>query len=260
MPTQEEILAEIASLDEQIAKEEALSPAGAQLQIEEIDAELASRGEPAEPLPLTPDQEFIRNEDIMDMAGNSFYDVFTSEQLALDTENLKENPVIIPEDEPVERQTYVDILKNLKTAEGVVSRLPVIGPLFKVEETRRVLDAATILSKEIGSAHRSVTAQHTFGSTVAARKITQKDKDAALKVVEDWIVSLEKTRNRTTGAKFTNAVLEMPAFIVEFMLTGPLFKSGSITAKTAAKKLLGELQKKGRGNLLSVRLVLASVR
>ena len=251
MPTQEEILAEIALLDEQIAKEEALSPAGAQLQIEEIDAELASRGEPAEPTPLTPDQEFAHNEDIMDMAGNSFYDAFTAEQLAIDTENLKENPVIIPEEGSIEKQTYVDILKELKTADGVAKRLPVFGPLYKLAKMKEMMDAVEVANSPIGTTlSRSFPAPiGGFSGQSFTVNIDQAKKDTALKLVEKWIVEFDKTRNRTTGAKFTNALLEMPAFIVEFMLTGPVFKTGSASAKTAAKRLLGEYAETATGKL-----------
>lgn len=250
MPTQEEIKSEIALLDSQIAEQEKLSPAGAELELQDIDKELASRGEVInDPIPLSQPQQFQHDEDVMSLASNEKYAEFTPDELNNDTQNLKEDAVIIPEEGSIEKQTYVDVLKDLKRYSKLFERFPVVGPLVKLENMKNIMTAVNTINSPLGSTRKEFVPTPPFGGTFNKIKITQKEKDDAQKLIEQWIIDFDAASNRTTGAKFTSALLEMPAFIIEFMLTGPVFKTGSAAAKKATTKLLGKYAEKATGKL-----------
>lgn len=254
--TQGQIDERIAAIDTELGVQQTeqnklneLSPAGIDLRLQEIDDELASLGETAESVtePLTPQEQSQKDQDIMALASDPKMAEFDPSDLFDDTQNLKDNPVIIPEEGSIEKQTYVDVLKDLKRVDKIAERLPFVGSVYKIERMKQLMDMVKLINSPIGTQipNKAVGQTTIFTSS----PVTQKQKDDALKFVEKWVTDLDTSRNRTTGAKFTNALLDMPAFIVEFMMTGPLFSKGSATAKTAAKKLLGEYAENATGKL-----------
>jgi hypothetical protein len=228
-----------------------LSPAGIDLMEQELVESLAQDGIQEPVSPVTVDEQFEHDDDIMSLATNQVYDEFDPMELESDTKNLKENPVIIPEHGSTEKQTYVDVLKDLKRIDKTAERLPVIGSLVKIEKMKQLMTAVDIINLPEGQQLRQFVpiAGFPLGGINQQMPVTQKDKDSALEFVEKWIIDMDNARNRTTGAKFTNALLDMPAFIVEFMLTGPLFRKGSVSAKKAATKFLGEYAENATGKL-----------
>lgn len=243
MATQEEILAEIATLDEQIVEAEAISPAGAELQIQEIDAILVERGEVIEPLPLTQPEQFQHDTDVMSLANDEVYAEFTPDELNTFTGPLKEDRDVFKQEGSIERQGFVDTFKEMKRADKIAERLPVFGSIFKATKMSLLLDAVETLNE---GTKKVVT---TIGVAPFKTGASEKDKKRAMAFVESWMADLEFAQNRTTGGKFANVLLEMPSFVIEFMLTGPVFKSGSIATKATATKFLGELAERGTGKL-----------
>ena len=72
-----------------------------------------------------------------------------------------------------------------------------------------------------------------------------------MKLIEAWIIELEEKQARgiSIGGRIAEGITELPKFMIEFLLTGQLFKTGSTAAKTAATKLLGRFAEKGAGKL-----------
>ena len=259
----DELLEEERLLIESIARDEqagiglsGLSPSGLGLMEQELVDSLAQDGvTDTVTSTLTQEKQFDHDNDVMSLAKDEVYADFAPDELNTDTQNLKENPVIIPEEGSIEQQTYVDVLKEMKRIDKLAERLPVIGSLVKIEQTKQLMTAIDIINQPAGSPLRQFVpiAGFPLGGLNQAVPVTQKGKDAALEFVEKWVIDMEAAKNRTTGAKFTSALLEMPSFIIEFMLTGPLFKKGSVAAKKAATSLLGDYAEKATGKM-AVRL------
>lgn len=251
MPTQEEIRAEIALLDEQIAEQEVLSPAGAELELQTIDEELLRRGEVVDdPLSLPQEQQFQHDEDVMTLAGDEKYAEFTPVELDTFTEPLKEDRDIFKQEGSIEKQGFVDTFKELKKVNKIAKRLPIFGSLYKIGRMSQLLNFVEIINS--GKVRSLSSAGFGFGTPspkLSVRDATQKDKDVAMRFIEEWMADLEIAQNRTLGGKFASALLEMPAFIIEFMITGPIFKTGSIAARKTAIKFLGNYAEKATGKL-----------
>jgi hypothetical protein len=251
MANEERIAELIASLKADgipIPPELVLSPAGKELRAQELRTDLADDGIfIEEPVVRTPIEQSQYRQDVNSLAQNPDVNPLGNQAIISDTANLKENATIVPEEGSIQKQTYVDVLKDLKRIDKIAERLPFVGSIYKTERMVQLMDMVKIINSPIGTQipNKAVGQTTIFTSS----PVTQKRKNDALKFVEQWVTDLDASRNRTTGAKFTNALLEMPAFIVEFMLTGPLFSKGSATAKTAAKKILGEYAENATGRL-----------
>ncbi|HEC65813.1 MAG TPA: hypothetical protein ENI23_10985, partial [bacterium] len=135
----------------------------------------------------------------------------------------------------------------------VQEKLPFVGSMYKVKRITDVMIAAqTINTGQVTELKRGLISlsPSPFGREFR-RDATEAEKKKALKIVEDWVTELEERQRRgiTIGGRIAEGITELPAFMIEFLLTGPLFKSGSATAKVAATKLLGRFAEKGTGKL-----------
>ncbi len=230
--------------------ETALSPAGSDIRLDEINAELASRGEPIDVgvAIISPEEQLRTDEDIVALSGRPETAGLVFEDLINHTQDLKEDRDIFKQEGSIEKQGFVDTFKEMKSVGKIAKRLPVFGSIYKITRIQELLKNVEVLNKGIGGTVTRSFSAAPSGVTVSIN-ITQKDKDIAMQFVEKWMADLETAQNKTLGGKFANQLLEMPAFIVEFMLTGPLFKTGSIAAKATATKFLGNLANRGVGKL-----------
>lgn len=226
-----------------------LSPAGLDLREQELVDSLRDDGiEETAIEPLTTEQQFQHDEDVMTLSNDPNMLEFSFEELDEFSSELKVDTEIIKHQGSIDRHGFVDTFKEIKTVGKIAKRLPVFGSIYKVIRMQKLQKAVEVLNKNIGDTVTRTFSAAPMGITVQ-QKITQKEKDKSMRLVEKWIADLEIAQNRTTGGKFANALLEMPAFVVEFMLTGPIFKTGSVAAKKAITKFLGNYAEKAVGRL-----------
>lgn len=145
---------------------------------------------------------------------------------------------------------FTEALKDTRVNE----KLPFVGSLYKMDRYANVLEAARNLTlPEEESVWDVMTPEmHFLPSSKMIPRVQAKDRRLHdIKIVEDWLIELEERQSRgiTVGGRIAEGITELPAFMVEFLLTGPIFKSGSTVAKTAATKLLGRFAEKGASKL-----------
>ncbi len=219
-----------------------LAPAGIDLRLSAIDEELASRGEPIEVIPPSPEEQFTVDEEIMSVAMNPATAFADPNDIGEFHSELKADEDIIQKDVGIERQGFVGTFKEIKEFGQLAKRIPIAGPIYKTARTLELAKMVQLInSGQVGTV--SFRAAPAGGSTLITgkRSATEREKKKAMEFVVKWMDDLEKAQNRTTGGKFANALLEMPAFITEFLITGPIFKTGSVAAKATATRLLGKM-------------------
>ena len=145
---------------------------------------------------------------------------------------------------------FVEMLRNTRVQE----KLPFVGSLYKLNRLANVFEAARNLTKEPDEQVRDVMTleMHFVPSLKMIPRVQARDRRAHdIKIVEDWLIELEEKQARgvSIGGRIADGITELPAFMVEFILTGPLFKIGSAPAKAAATKLLGRFAEKGVSKL-----------
>ena len=239
----QELISSLQTDGIEIPLELTLSPAGKELRVQELRESLLADGiqVDAPTTVRTPVDQQTYQKDVLSLNSNMETRELGVETIMQDTASLKENAIIIPEDGPIEKQTYTDVLKEMKNADKIAERLPVFGSIYKIGRMTALMEAVEIMNKPIGHEVRVSAPTSGAGGTVFKSKTTQKDKDRAMQFIEKWVADLESVQSRTVGGKFASALLEMPSFIVEFMLTGPLFKTGSVAAKATATRFLGKM-------------------
>ena len=221
--------------------ENELSPAGIDLEIQSLNEELARRGEAPESVSpdITPEEQFEIDEQIMGLVNDPDLQFADPDDFSIFHTELKEDEDIIKKDIDIERQGFVGVFKELKEFDKTAKRIPGIGDIYKFGRTVQLMDQVKILNS--GKVPGVISGISGFGATIGLpREATKKELKFATDFVVKWMEDLEKAQNRTTGGKFANALLEMPSFIVMFLLTGPIFKTGSTAAKATAAKLLGK--------------------
>ena len=148
-------------------------------------------------------------------------------------------PVI---DNPRGKIGFVETLKETSVAE----KLPFVGSMFKITKMKPVIDSITVLtSKKVKMGEFDKPTGRRF------RDATESELKMHTKFIEDYVIELAERQERgvSIGGRIAQTVTEMPSFIVEFLLTGPIFKTGSAAAKRAATKLLGESAERGISKL-----------
>lgn len=216
-----------------------LAPAGDVLRLEELLAESKIQDDPnvfVDPTDLS-EEDLISTEKIEQDTGLSFNSILPNLQ------ELRDNETVIGE------ITFSEAMKESLDAE----KLPFIGSLFKVNRIGNVIRAA----KRLGMPDDTLIVGDKFGATASKASFLRPGpkirvselRNADLKLVSEWVFELEERQRRgiTFGGRFAEAVTELPAFIVEFVLTGPIFKAGSAATKTAALKILGRVAEHGVG-------------
>ncbi len=223
-----------------------LGPAGLDIREQELIDSLRSDGvEVDEPeIDLSPEESFQRDKDIQSLSKDPNTSELSFNEIIDNSTSLKLNPTII--ETPEGKIGFVETFKDIRIKE----KLPFVGSLYKVERITDVMLAAqTLNTGKITVLERSFIT--TFGPTAALQDATEAQKKKALKTIEDWVLELEEKQRRgiTIGGRIAEGITELPAFMIEFLLTGPLFKVGSAAGKTAATKLLGRFAEKGVGKL-----------
>lgn len=232
--------------------EDVLAPAGVDIRLNQINEELARRGEPIEPSQpdIAPEEQFKIDEEIMALANNPKTAELDPEDFVNFRRDLTTDPDIIQKDIGIERQGFVDTFKEVKEISEVAKRLPFVGSIYKASRMTELMKQVRLInSGKVGTVSFRATFAGGSSVVIGTRGATKKEKEKATKFIIEWMEDLEKAQNKTTGGKFANVLLEMPSFIVEFILTGPLFKTGSAAAKVTATKLLGKMAEKGAGKL-----------
>jgi hypothetical protein len=234
-----------------------LSPAGQSLRKQELIESLKADGVDVDiPQPARdPMEEAQYQQDVMKVATDPntatipVSDIMTTPGVFLANED------VIEEDVGIEKQGFVDTFKELKELDKLAKRLPVVGSVYKLNRTSKLLDSVDIINgkkKSVILGGEGIFGRFGLskpGLPLLGRPVTEKDKEKAMDFVVKWMEDVEKAQNRTTGGKFANAALAMPSFIIEFMLTGPIFKSGSVATKATATKLLGKYANNMTGKL-----------
>ena len=219
-------LATLATVDD-------LSPAGLDLREQELNARLLELGATPDPTPelLTPQESFDKDKSVQKLAQE--FPNNDPNDIDANFAALQENP------EVVNKIGFKEVFANKDFFEA----LPFVGPLYKLETFGEVLQASTRLSQD-----KDAPKQHLFESDeqFMDRRI-QFLKD--MKTVEKWLAELERTQDRglSVGGRIAEGIIALPGFMVEFLLTGPVFKTGSAAAKNTATKLLGRFADKGVG-------------
>ncbi len=242
-----------------------LSPSGLDMReqqlldrLDEIGAEPILQ-EPSIPANLKPQEEFDRDKGVSDMylswglANNvQFHDIY------MNYEKYKGDNTIwggyIPENREANKIGFVETIKNTRPLE----LLPFVGPIFKIERITEVFDAAWRLNQPNGTmvdderTGRAVpvgTPLALGGSLIYDKVKVEKFRKKDMKIIEEWIRELNERQERgiSVGGRIAEGVVELPAFMIEFLLTGPIFRTGSAVTKRAATKILGRFADHGVG-------------
>ncbi len=145
---------------------------------------------------------------------------------------------------------FIETFANTRVQE----KIPFIGSLYKFDRLADVFEAARNLTLPPDTKVWDVLSpeMHFVPSTRFIPKVqAQQRRKNDLAIVEVWLIELEEKQARgiSIGGRIAEGITELPAFMVEFLLTGPLFKTGSAAAKTAATKLLGRFAERGSSKL-----------
>ncbi len=155
--------------------------------------------------------------------------------------------------------TFLEALGNTR----VLEKLPFVGSMYTAGRIARLFgaaqrlslpDDAMVIDLDVPYQVHPLLVDPVIRSLVLANpnmvRIGDHRKEY-MKIVEDWTTEIEERQRRgiTVGGRIAEGVTELPSFMVEFLLTGPLFRTGSAAAKKATTKLLGRFAEKGVGKL-----------
>ena len=231
-----------------------LGPAGLDLREQELIKSLGKDGIniPTDlPSPVF-DEELSdviqRDKDILKLAGTPEFAIADPSDVSLYLLRLKEDlKAKYGTSEPI---GFVEALADTRIQE----KLPFVGSLYKFDRIADLFEAARNLTLSPDEKVWDILTPelHFVPSSRFIPKVHAKQrKEHDLAIVESWLIELEERQARgiTIGGRIAEGVTELPAFMVEFLLTGPIFKVGSAGAKTAATKLLGRFAEKGASKL-----------
>ena len=225
-----------------------LGPSGLELREQELIRSLRKDGiDTDEPeIVLSAEEDFQRDQGIQKILS-------LPSMAGADPNDVIENYPIYETNPQINKIGFREALVRSKK----LQLLPFVGSLFKTEEILRILKAAKRLSSPNGTMVDDLDRPHFIGfesvtgpvsySKISVDNLREKD----MKLVTDWLVRLneEQERGFTIGGRIAQGIAELPGFMVEFLLTGPIFKVGSASAKTVATKILGRFAEKGVGKL-----------
>ncbi|HEC64829.1 MAG TPA: hypothetical protein ENI23_06030, partial [bacterium] len=216
-----------------------LAPSGLDIRERELIESLRAEGiNTTEPeLLLSPEEAFLRDQDIQK--------IFTQ----LGMEVVDPNDVIL--NYPIIKEPKIGFIEALKDTKPL-HILPFVGSVWKALDLVGIMGDAQVLNTgQISVVVPDPTKAGLAPGKTIFREATKEEKQAALSRIEGFIINLEERQRRgiSIGGRIAEGVVELPAFMVEFLLTGPIFKTGSATAKIAATKLLGRFAEKGTGKL-----------
>ena len=221
-------LGEIATLGD-------LSPSGLDLREQELDARLDELNQPSDVTPetLSPEESFKRDADIIRIA---------EELPSSDPNDIDENIEALRVNAEVVNKIG---FKEVFAKKDFFEALPFVGTLYKTQKIGKIIQAVGRLSNVKDFPKRLFWED----DSQFIDRVLQFKRDQIL--VGRWVEQLDEvqTRGLSIGGRIAQGIIELPAFMVEFLLTGPIFKTGSATAKTAATKILGRFADQGIGKL-----------
>ena len=115
-------------------------------------------------------------------------------------------------------------------------KLPVLGQAIKGAKFVRVVGATKRLQQGWDYS-KPISPEAMMPGAMGMKPALYASKQSDIKDIEDYLIDLE--RQYSTAGKAGQIISEMPAFAVDFMLTGGIQATGSAAAKTAISKLLG---------------------
>ena len=232
----------------------ALAPSGLELREQELIQSLEGDGidTSVNIPPIIYDENLFdttkRNEEIVSFAG-------APELSEVDPSDIDQSYLRLKEDLKAKYGTsepigFIETIANTRVQE----KLPFIGSLYKFNRIADVFEAARNLTLSLDEKVWDILTPelHFVPSSRFIPKVQAKQRrEHDLAIVEKWLIELEEKQARgiSIGGRIAEGITELPAFMVEFLLTGPLFKTGSTAAKTAATKLLGRFAEKGASKL-----------
>ncbi len=224
-----------------------LGPAGLSLREQELTGAIGDNDQ-FESLSFSPIETFEKDSDVLTLLRNPTNATFSFGDLINNSEDLKNNTTIW--DSPQSGKIgFVETFADTKIKE----KLPFVGSLYKAKKITNVMIAAqTINTGQVTELKPGlITVTPSRSGRGFRRDATDAEMKSSLKLIEAWIQELDEkqTRGISVGGRIAEGITELPAFIVEFLLTGPLFSSGSASAKIAATKVLGRFAEKGVGKL-----------
>ncbi len=202
-----------------------------------------------EPPIINPQDEIQRDSDIEKMALSWSLAEVPPKDLYLNYSRFKK-------DEKSNEIGFVETIKETRFLE----KLFFVGPVFKTSRILELFDAAERLNLPDGTMVDDKRHAHSIpigtplvlGGSLTYEKIAvEKLREQDTKTVSAWIEELEERQSRgiSIGGRIAEGITDLPAFMVEFLLTGGIFKVGSIATEKVAIKLLGRFAEKGVGRL-----------
>ena len=231
-----------------------IAPAGLSIREQELIESLESDGIqiPREvTVPLTEETPFTsaqRDEDVTRFM--EFPEFAAEDPSSISFEHLRLKEDLIARFGTAEPIGFIEAMRNTRVQE----KLPFVGSLYKFDRLANVFEAAQNLIRGPEEKVRDVMIPeyHFLPSIKMIPRVQAKDRRVHdIKIIEDWLIELDEKQSRgiSIGGRIAEGITELPAFMVEFLLTGPLFKTGSVAAKTAATKVLGRFAEKGVSKL-----------
>ncbi len=220
---------------------------------------LVDEGEAPIATPLVRQPQTLTSLEAFEESGKQ-WDIAVKNNISLDDTRIHEH--VLGKNVSVTREPPIGFMESLKNTQ-VREKIPFIGSLYTAQRIGLVIHAVRRLNNEslyeqdferdaadLKAARQGdpFAIMRPWGPLVTDTKQARIDD---IRRVEEWVVELEERQRRgiTIGGRIAEGIVELPGFMVEFLLTGPFFKSASVTAKTAARKVLGRLADKGVGRL-----------
>lgn len=174
---------------------------------------------------------------------SSVFDQFGVSEIGTQATPIAEQP-------PIEPIGVQEVISQVRVGE----KLPFVGSLLKAERVSKVIDSANIINgtkTTIGGSQPVSFGGQQFVPTREAREVTEGDKVAARKIVEDYIAELDDRQERgiTIKGRIAEGVLELPAFMVEFIATAGAFSGAKKATQEAAERILGRAAQKTAGKI-----------
>ncbi len=253
--TAEELSAREAELTESLGTAVLPSaPAGLTIREQEIIESLESQGievprdVPAPIIEETPFTVAQRTEEVIKFM--EFPEFATADPSDIDFNFLRLQEDLMARFGTAKPIGFVETLRNSRVQE----KLPFVGSLYKFDRLANVFEAAHNLTLGPEETVRDVmTSEMQFlPSTKMIPRVKAGDRRVHdIKIIEDWLIELDEKQSRgiSIGGRIAEGITELPAFMVEFLLTGPIFKTGSTAAKVAATRILGRFAEKGVSKL-----------
>jgi hypothetical protein len=241
-----------------------LSPAGKNLRLQAINEELAKRGiavAPTPPPPANPQERLFRyNTTLKAIKDNPSVPIPVISKnpnpFVANPSNFRpawiappsyETSVGKDKEKPLE-WTFSDVMADL-FSENAMSRLPfLIGEMWDADRKTKQFENVQISNSTVGSRipRWTVVPGQPMG-VQTFYDVTPRTKQAARDALEADILEFEKRLNPTIPAQIADAVLELPKFMTDFVITGGLYRWGKKATKRAAIKIFGRAANRGVG-------------